>query len=45
MMNKFFTAVGQIAVGLVVGNAASDVVNKVIVPQVKKVLKAKKGEA
>lgn len=45
MLNKFFTAVGQVAVGVIVANATTGVLEKVIVPQVKKVLKAKKGEA
>jgi hypothetical protein len=45
MMNKFFIAVGQITVGVIVGNAAGEVMNKAIVAPLKKVLKAKKEEA
>lgn len=45
-MNKFFIAVGQIAVGIVAGNVLDKVVNKGVVDNVKKVVvkvKAKKG--
>lgn len=45
MMNKFFMAIGQIAVGVIVGNAAGEVMNKIVVAPLKKVLNAKKGEA
>lgn len=44
MMNKFFTTVGQIAVGVIVGNAAGEVMNKVMVAPLKKVLKSKKEQ-
>ena len=44
-MNKFFITVGQITVGVIVGNATGEVLNKVVVAPLKKVLKAKKGEA
>lgn len=43
MMVKFIVAAGQIAVGLVVGNAASDALNKVVKHTAKKVAELKKG--
>ena len=42
-MNKFFIAAGQIAVGLIVGTVGSDVVNKLVVKPIEKVVQAKKG--
>lgn len=42
MMNKFFIAVGQITVGVIVGNAAGEVMNKVVVKSIKKAINSKK---
>lgn len=45
-MNKFFIAVGQIAVGIVAGNVLDKVVNKGVAEPVKKLIvkaKVKKG--
>jgi hypothetical protein len=45
-MNKFFIAVGQIAVGIVAGNVLDKVVNQGVAKPVKKLIvnaKAKKG--
>lgn len=44
MMNKFFITVGQVTVGVIVGNLASEVLNKVA-PKVKDIVKHKKGES
>lgn len=40
-----FTVVGQIVVGVAVGNVASDVFNKYVVKSIEKVIEAKKGKA
>ena len=45
IMNKFFEAVGQIAVGIVVGSAASKALDKVVGKAVETVAKAKKKGA
>jgi len=44
-MNKFFVAVGQIVVGVAIGNVASDAFNKLVVKPIEKVIEAKKGGA
>lgn len=43
-MNKVFAAVGQVVVGVIIGNAASDALNKGV-DVLKKVVEAKKKEA
>ena len=43
-MNKLFVTVGQIAIGVFVGRAASDVVNGAV-KKVKEVVESKKKEA
>ena len=43
-MNKFFIAVGQIAVGLVVGNVLDKVVNQGVVKPVAKLIENSKKE-
>lgn len=41
-MNKLFVTVGQITVGVIVGNVASYALDNLLVKPVKKVIKAKK---
>ena len=43
-MNKFFIAVGQIAVGLVVGNVLDKVVNQGVVKPIAKLIENSKKE-
>ena len=45
MLNKFFIAAGQIAVGLIMGTVGSDVVNKLVVKPIEKAIEAKKAES
>ena len=44
-MNKFFIAVGQIAVGLVVGNMLDKVVNQGVVKPIEKLIANSKKES
>ena len=41
-MNKVIVAVGQIVIGVVVGNAASGALDKFVVNPIKKVVESKK---
>lgn len=45
MLNKFFIAAGQIAVGLIVGTVGSEVVDKLVVKPIEKVIQNKKAES
>lgn len=42
-MLNVLVAIGQIAVGVAVGNVASDALDKLVIEPVKKVVNAKKG--
>lgn len=42
-MLNVLAVIGQIAVGVAVGNAASDALDKLVVNPIKKVVNAKKG--
>lgn len=44
-MNKLFVVVGQIVIGVIVGNAASEGIEKFVVKPIKKAVEAKKGES
>ena len=44
-MNKLIVAIGQIAVGVIVGNAASGALDKLVVEPIKKIVEAKKAES
>lgn len=44
-MSKVIVSIVQIAVGVAVGNVASDVVNKVVYEPLQKIIDAKKAES